>query len=237
MSRFLDLSHHIALRQKVNHIADIEGFVLWGDIQAHKTVQRFVRWPYLCIVHVSVCIRVCFYKQTDLSSRITSYCFFTSRRLRVWDLLLHLRSQKLECHVFCQKSFGFNYVCIRFICRLCMQHFTFIAQFGGRHEDLFHPDNSCRPANWAINCLLYRKLKEHLSSRKPWPIILSQWDCTQNPYYDVTALAADTQCREARQGDTTSGGRHDNLSSLHVTSLDQSYFFIRHIYYMRYNKF
>ena len=24
-------------------------------------------------------------------------------------------------------------------------HYTFIAQFGGRHEDLSHPENSCRP--------------------------------------------------------------------------------------------
>ena len=28
---------------------------------------------------------------------------------------------------------------------------------------------------------------------------------------------------------------HDDLSSLHVTTLDQSYFFFRHINYMRYN--
>ena len=52
-------------------------------------------------------------------------------------------------------------------------------------------------------------------------------------YYDVIAAAA--QCRETRQGDTTSEGRHDDLSSLHVTALDQSYFFIRHINFMRYN--
>ena len=48
-------------------------------------------------------------------------------------------------------------------------------------------------------------------------------------------LAAAAHCCETRQGDTTSGGRHDNLSSLHMTSLDQSYFFIHHINYMRYN--
>ena len=28
---------------------------------------------------------------------------------------------------------------------LDMWQYTFIAQFGGRHEDLFNPDNSCRP--------------------------------------------------------------------------------------------
>ena len=44
--------------------------------------------------------------------------------------------------------------------------YTFIAQLGGRHEDLFNPENSCRPTYWAINCLLYRKLKKHLSSSK-----------------------------------------------------------------------
>ena len=53
-------------------------------------------------------------------------------------------------------------------------------------------------------------------------------------YYDVLALAATAQCRETRQGDTMSGGRHDDLSSLHVTALDESYFFIRHNNFMRY---
>ena len=57
----------------------------------------------------------------------------------------------------------------------------------------------------------------------------------QNMYYDVISLAATAQCRETRQGDTTSGVRHDDLFSLHVTALDQSYFFIRHINFMRYN--
>ena len=57
----------------------------------------------------------------------------------------------------------------------------------------------------------------------------------QNMYYDVIALAVAAQCRETRQGDSTSGGRHDDLSSLHATALDQSYFFIRHINFMRYN--
>ena len=126
--------------------------------------------------------------------------------------------------------------------------YTFIAQFGGRHEDLSPPrkfmssegesprvtwifwvgqifvspfalgrhefsgwdKSSCLPPNWAINCLLYRKLKHGVIQRR--------------------AL-----CRETRQGNTTSGGKHDDLFSLHVTSLDQSYFFIRHINYMRYN--
>ena len=93
---------------------------------------------------------------------------------------------------------------------------------------------------WAINCLLYRKLKEHLKSRKNalnWSFKYSVWArrIAQNLYYDVTGLAPAAQCRETWQGDTTFGGRHEDLSSLHVTSLDQSYFFIRHINYMRYN--
>ena len=58
----------------------------------------------------------------------------------------------------------------------------------------------------------------------------------QNTYHDIIALSAAAQCRETRQGDTTSGGRHDDLSSLHVTALDQSYFFIRHIDFMRKRK-
>ena len=59
--------------------------------------------------------------------------------------------------------------------------------------------------------------------------------CAQNLYYGVTVLAAAAQCRKTRQGDTTSGGRHDDLSFLHVTALDQSYFFIRRVDFMRYN--
>ena len=65
----------------------------------------------------------------------------------------------------------------------------------------------------------------------------SQWVRlgARNMYYDVIALAAAAQCRETRQGDTTSGGRHDVLFSLHVTALDQSYFCIRRVNFMRYN--
>ena len=80
----------------------------------------------------------------------------------------------------------------------------------GRHEFSGWDKSSCLPTNWAIIFLLYRKLKHDVIQRR--------------------AL-----CRETRQGNTTSGGKHDDLFSLHVTSLDQSYFFIRHINYMRYN--
>ena len=73
--------------------------------------------------------------------------------------------------------------------------------------------SSCLPPNWAINCSLYRK-----------------------PKHDVIQRRATCMCRETRQGNTMSGGKHDDLFALHVTSLDQSYFFIRDINYMRYNK-
>ena len=36
----------------------------------------------------------------------------------------------------------------------------------GRHEFSGWNKSSCLPTNWAINCLLYRKLKTNLSSRK-----------------------------------------------------------------------
>ena len=39
------------------------------------------------------------------------------------------------------------------------RQYTFIAQFGGRHEDLSNSENACLSTNWVINCLLYRKLK------------------------------------------------------------------------------
>ena len=80
----------------------------------------------------------------------------------------------------------------------------------GRHEFSGWDKSSCLPTNWAINCLLYRKL-----------------------WHDVIQRRA--LCRETRKGNTTSGGKHDDLFSLHVTSLDQSYFFIRNVNSMRYN--
>ena len=52
----------------------------------------------------------------------------------------------------------------------------------------------------------------------------------------MTSQPYPLQRNATRQRDTASGGRHDDLSSLHVTSLDQSYLFIIHINYMRYDK-
>ena len=146
-----------------------------------------------------------------------------------------------------------------------MVHYTFIDQFGGRHKDLFNPENSCRPRakpEGDMNFLGWTNLhvsrlagqlivyyteswrKAYYQGNMHWVEVLhslafhSQWVRlgAQNIYYDVIALAAAAQCRETRQGDTTSGRRHDDLFSIHVTSLDQSYFFIRRISYMRYNK-
>ena len=114
----------------------------------------------------------------------------------------------------------------------------------GRHEFSGLNKSSCLPTNWAINCLLYRKLKEDFLSRKhalnrnfAYFGLHSQWVRlgAQNMYYDVIVLAAAAQCRETRQGDTTFWGRHDVLFSLNVTALDQSYFFIRRVDFMRYN--
>ena len=84
----------------------------------------------------------------------------------------------------------------------------------GRHEFSGRGGgkSSCLLTNWAINCLLYRKLNHDVLQRR--------------------AL-----CRDTWQGNTTARGRHDDLPFLHVTSLDQSYFFIRHINFMRHNKF
>ena len=146
------------------------------------------------------------------------------------------------------------------------QYYAFIAQFGGRHEDLFNPENSCRPrakpegdmdflgwTNLHVSRLTGQLIVYYTESWRRtfyrgnihWIEVLhtlafhSQWVIlgAQNMYYDVIALAAAAQCRETRQGDTTFGGRRDVLFSLHVTALDQSYFFIRHINFMRYNKY
>ena len=80
-----------------------------------------------------------------------------------------------------------------------------------------HPKNSCRLRDTILlmrfeymifmspdslgNCLLYRKLKHDVIQRRAFCSLHETW-----------------------QGKTTSGGRHDDLFSLHVTSLDQSYF-------------
>ena len=80
----------------------------------------------------------------------------------------------------------------------------------GWHEFSGWDKSSCLPTNWAINLFLYQKLHDVIQRR--------------------------AVCSETRQGNTTSGGKCDDLFSLHVTSLDQSYFFIRHINYMRYDK-
>ena len=113
------------------------------------------------------------------------------------------------------------------------KYYTFIAQFGGRHEDLSHRENSCRPRakpEGDINFLGGTNLR--VSRLTGQLIVYYTESCS-------TTLYSTERCqwlyRETRQGNTTSGGKHDGLFSLHVTSLDQSYFFISHINYMRYN--
>ena len=80
-----------------------------------------------------------------------------------------------------------------------------------RHKFSGLNKSSCLPTNWAINYLLYWKQKHYVILRRAF-------------------------CCETWQGDMTSGGRHEDWSSLHVTSPNQSYFFIYRINYMRYNK-
>ena len=65
-----------------------------------------------------------------------------------------------------------------------------------------------------------------------WRHEFSGWDkssCLPPNWAINCLLYRRALCRETRQGNTTSGGKHDDLFSLHVTSIDQSYFFIRHI--------
>ena len=81
----------------------------------------------------------------------------------------------------------------------------------GRHEFTGWNKSSCRPTYLAINCLLYWQLK-----------------------HDVLRHRA--LCHETWQWDMASGGRHEDLSRAHVTSLDQSCFFIDRINCIRYNK-
>ena len=53
-----------------------------------------------------------------------------------------------------------------------------------------------------------------------------------SPNYTAQSIAI----LDTRPWDTTSWGRHEDLSPAHKTSLDQSYFFIYHINYMRCKK-
>ena len=142
---------------------------------------------------------------------------------------------------------------------------TFIAQFGGRHEDLFSPENPCLPqaspssdmnflgwTNLHVSRLTGQLIVNYAESWRStyyqgnmnWIEVLhtlaihSKWvrRCVQNLHYNVTAEVAAAQCRETWQEDMMSGGRHEDFSPAHVTSLDQLYFFICHTNYMRYNK-
>ena len=82
----------------------------------------------------------------------------------------------------------------------------------GRHEFSGLNKCSCLPTNWAINCLLYQKMK------KLYFIYNADQRCKTWPW------------------DMMSGGRHENLSHAHVSSLDKSYIFICYINYRRYIK-
>ena len=98
--------------------------------------------------------------------------------------------------------------------------YTFIVQFGWRHEDLFNPEKSCRPRMTWIFWVEQNRIEvlHTLAFHSKWVKLGAQ-----NLYYDVTALVAAAHCRQTWQGDMTSGGRHEDLSSFHVTALDQLY--------------
>ena len=93
---------------------------------------------------------------------------------------------------------------------ICSTQKIHVAEGEARHE--FSGLNKCwsPSTNWAINCLSYRKLKHDFIRRR-------------------------TLCRETWPWDMTSEGRREDLSSLRVTTLNQSYFFIYLINYIRYN--
>ena len=80
----------------------------------------------------------------------------------------------------------------------------------GRQEFSGLNKSSCLSTKWAINCLLHRKLKKH-------NVIKGR----------------------AKPLDMMSAWRYKDLSQAHMTSLDQSYFFICHFDYTCtwYNKF
>ena len=111
-----------------------------------------------------------------------------------------------------------------------MKHYTFIAQFGGRHEDLSHPENSCRPRAKPEGDLNFLGGTNLRVSRLTGQLIVYYTESCSTTLYSAERCAV-RHDRETRR----LGGKHDDLFSLHVTFLDQSYFFIRHINYMRYN--
>ena len=114
----------------------------------------------------------------------------------------------------------------------------------GWHEFSGLNKSSCLPTNWAINVYYYTESRRfYYQGNMHWIEVFhtlafhSQWERlgTQNMYYDVTALATAERCAVRQDRETWRLEGDNDLFSLHVTSLDQSYFFIRHINYMRYN--
>ena len=91
----------------------------------NATQRRFLTWSF--------CIRDHFASVFVLSVAyivrfaIESFCSIFSCLFRDWDCWFYKDHRSF---------FNFN---------IFYEYYTFIAQFGGRHEDLFNPENSCRP--------------------------------------------------------------------------------------------
>ena len=60
-----------------------------------------------------------------------------------------------------------------------VRYFTFISQFGGRHEDFFNPENSCVP--WAKQNFLGWKKSSCLPTN--WEIIVYYTESLRSTYY------------------------------------------------------
>ena len=78
--------------------------------------------------------QTCFKKKKQTSSHIV--------HTRVWQSCLWIFPSKI--YFLCLHNFYMednNFACMLMI---AAAYYTFIAQFGGRHEDLFNPENSCR---------------------------------------------------------------------------------------------
>ena len=99
------------------------------------------------------------------------------------------------------------------------EHCTFIAQIGGIHEDLSHPENSCCPRAKPEGNMNFLGGTNLCVSRLTRQLFVYYTESCSTTLYNAERCAV-RHNRETRrlEGNTTI------LFSLHVTSLDQSYF-------------
>ena len=143
--------------------------------------------------------------------------------------------QQSKYHTWITSSIVHPSVCYALLLMVPHIFFEYLASFYVR----FSSKSSCLPTNLAINCLLYPKLKKQ-AGIEVWHTTMSSyswWARCSAPklYHDVTYIkrgSAGLWDMIIRHEDL---GRHEDLSHTHVTSLDQSYFFIHYINYLRYN--